>query len=88
MVLNAIGYPKPLTVTGYTSDFFGKNEMYMKPDRDHTAKENAERFSVDDFAAAFVRLEGGIIRAQARARRSSPHPGRSEPSSRTGSCRT
>ena len=61
MVLNAIGYPKPLTVTGYTSDFFGKNEMYMKPDRDHTAKENAERFSVDDFAAAFVRLEGGII---------------------------
>ena len=23
MVLNAIGYPKPLTVSGYTSDFFG-----------------------------------------------------------------
>ena len=61
MVLNAIGYPKPLTVTGYISDFFGKNEKYMKPDKDHTAKENAERFSVDDFAAAFIRLEGGII---------------------------
>ena len=61
MVLNAIGYPKPLTVTGYTSDFFGKNVNYMKPDQYHTAQENADRFSVDDFAAAFVRLEGGII---------------------------
>ena len=27
MVLNAIGYPKPLTVTGYTSNFFGTNPM-------------------------------------------------------------
>ena len=61
MVLNAIGYPKPLTVTGYTSNFFGTTEKYMKPDRFHTAKENAERFDVDDFAAAFIRLEGGII---------------------------
>ena len=52
MVLNAIGYPKPLTVSGYTSDFFGKNPKYY---------EESQRFSVDDFAAAFVRLEGGII---------------------------
>ena len=61
MVLNAIGYPKPLTVTGYTSNFFGTNEKYQYADKFHTAKENSERFSVDDFAAAFVRLEGGII---------------------------
>ena len=61
MVLNAIGYPKPLTVTGYKSDFFGTNPKYATPDRFHTAEENAKRFSVDDFAAAFVRLEGGII---------------------------
>ena len=61
MVLNAIGYPKPLTVTGYTSNFFGTNEKYQRPDKDHTAKENADRFNVEDFAAAFVRLEGGII---------------------------
>ncbi len=54
MVLNAIGYPKPLTVTGYTSDFFGKSLEYSLP-------ENACRFDVDDFAAAFVRLEGDII---------------------------
>ena len=59
-VLNAIGYPKPLTVTGYKSDFFGKNPNYS-----HYLKvghpEYAEKFSVDDFAAAFIRLEGGII---------------------------
>ena len=54
MVLNAIGYPKPLTVTGYTSDFFGTNPLYNNPT-------DAARFSVDDFAAAFIRLEGGII---------------------------
>ncbi|MCR5484781.1 MAG: Gfo/Idh/MocA family oxidoreductase [Clostridiales bacterium] len=54
MVLNAIGYPKPLTVTGYTSDFFGSNPLYNNPD-------DAKRFNVEDFAAAFVRLDGGII---------------------------
>ena len=53
MVLNAIGYPKPLTVSGYISDFFGKNPKYNGAD--------AARFSVDDFAAAFIRLAGGII---------------------------
>ncbi len=56
MVLNAIGYPKPLTVSGYKSDFFG-----TRPDYYPTHPEYAEKFSVDDFAAAFIRLEGGII---------------------------
>ncbi len=60
-VLNAIGYPKPLTVTGYKSAFFGTNPKYATPDRFHTAEENAARFSVDDFAAGFIRLEGDII---------------------------
>ncbi len=54
MVLNAVGYPKPLTVSGYTSAFFGPNPMYNTP-------ADAARFNVEDFAAAFVRLEGGII---------------------------
>ncbi|MDR2647511.1 MAG: Gfo/Idh/MocA family oxidoreductase [Oscillospiraceae bacterium] len=54
VVLNAIGYPKPLTVSGYTSAFFGPNPLYNNP-------ADAARFDVDDFAAAFVRLEGGII---------------------------
>lgn len=56
MVLNAIGYPKPLTVTGYRSDFFGTDPSYYK-----THPEYAKVFGVDDFAAAFIRLEGGII---------------------------
>ena len=54
MVLNAIGYPKPLTVSGYTSAFFGTNPLYNNP-------VDAKRFDVDDFAAAFIRLDGGII---------------------------
>ena len=29
VVLNAIGYPKPLTVTGYTSGFFGSNPRLL-----------------------------------------------------------
>jgi predicted dehydrogenase len=58
MVLNAIGYPKPLTVTGYKSDFFGKDPNYVGYGEHH---EYADVFGVDDFAAAFVRLEGGII---------------------------
>ena len=61
VVLNAIGYPKPLTVSGYKSAYFGTNPKYATPDKFHTAEENAARFSVDDFAAAFVRLEGDII---------------------------
>ncbi len=56
MVLNAIGYPKPLTVTGYTSDFFGTRPSYYP-----AHPEYAEKFGVDDFAAGFVRLEGDII---------------------------
>ena len=60
MVLNAIGYPKPLTVSGYKSNFFGTRPDYSgyvaqgKP-------EYAEKFQVDDFAAAFIRLEGDIV---------------------------
>ncbi len=56
MVLNALGYPKPLTVSGFKSDFFGKNPATYP---DHP--EYAKAFSVDDFAAAFIRLEGGIV---------------------------
>ena len=60
MVLNAIGYPKPLTVSGYKSNFFGKSKSYSGYRADKRA-EYAELFGVDDFAAAFVRLEGGIV---------------------------
>ena len=56
MLLNAVGYPKPLTATGYISNFFGKDPAYYP-----THPEYAEKFGVDDFAAGFVRLEGGIM---------------------------
>jgi len=51
MVLSAIGYPKPLTVSAYASDRFGKNPKYF-----HDAK----NFNVDDFSVALIRLEGDI----------------------------
>ena len=51
MVLSAIGYPKPLTVSAYASDFFGKNPKYFK---------ESEHFDVDDFSVALIRLEGNI----------------------------
>lgn len=60
MVLNAIGYPKPLTVTGYKSDFFGKDPNYCGYPK-AKREEYSKKFGVDDFAAGFIRLEGGII---------------------------
>lgn len=59
MVLNAIGYPKPLTVTGYTSNYFGKNPEYFKVEG--KPAEYADIFGVEDFAAGFIRLEGDIM---------------------------
>ena len=59
MVLNAIGYPKPLTVTGYKSDFFGKSREYWRAQG--KPESHADIFGVDDFAAGFIRLEGGIM---------------------------
>ena len=60
MVLNAIGYPKPLTVSGYKSAFFGTDPNYSNYVKTGHP-EYAGLFGVDDFAAAFVRLEGDII---------------------------
>jgi predicted dehydrogenase len=60
MVMNAIGHPKPLTVSGYKSAFFGTDPNYCN----YVATghpEYAKKFEVDDFAAAFIRLEGGLI---------------------------
>lgn len=51
MALNALGYPKPLSVSAYTSNFFGTNPQHH-PD--------ADKFDVEDFGVALVRLEGGI----------------------------
>ena len=59
MLLTAVGYPKPLTVTGYTSDFFGKDPEYFAGSG--MPAEYADKFGVEDFAAGFIRLEGGIM---------------------------
>ncbi len=56
MLLKAVDYPKPLTVSGYTSAYFGKDPGYYP-----LHPEYASAFEVDDFSAAFVRLEGDII---------------------------
>ena len=52
MPLNALGYPKPLTVSASAFDFFGKSPLYNPNDY--------QDFSVDDFCVAMIRLEGGI----------------------------
>jgi predicted dehydrogenase len=51
MVLSAIGYPKPLTVSAYASNRFGTNPKYFA---------GADKFDVDDFSVALIRLEGDI----------------------------
>ena len=60
MVLNAIGYPTPVTVSGFVTDYFGKDpETYRYTGND--AEFLANKFSVDDFSGAFIRLEGGVV---------------------------
>ncbi len=60
MVLNALGYPKPLTVSGYKSAFFGTDPNYSGY-KEGKGAEYSKKFGVDDFAAAFIRLEGDIV---------------------------
>ena len=58
LVMNALGNPKPLTVTGTATDYFGTTpEAYSQVGKPECAK----KFSVDDFASAYIRLEDGII---------------------------
>lgn len=50
MALNSVGYRKPVTVSAYASDFFGKNPKYFKGE-----------FNVDDFTCALIRFEDGLV---------------------------
>ncbi len=59
MCLNAIGYPKPLTVSGFMTDYFGKDPETYKY-KETKPEMIASKFGVDDFAGAYIRLEGGI----------------------------
>lgn len=58
LVLNALDHPKPITVTGTATDYFGKTpEAYAAVGKPECAK----KFSVDDFASAYIRLEDDIV---------------------------
>jgi predicted dehydrogenase len=52
LALNTLGYPKPLTVSAYTSNYFGTNPKYHP---------QASQFNVEDFGVAMIRLEGDIV---------------------------
>jgi len=52
MALSALGYPKPLTVSAYTSNYFGTNPKYHA---EHAS------FNVEDFGVAIVRFEGDLV---------------------------
>jgi predicted dehydrogenase len=52
MAMNSLGYPKPLTVSAYASNYFGTNPKYHP---------EAEKFEVEDFGVALVRFEGGLV---------------------------
>ena len=51
MALNTVGYKRPVTVSAYSSDFFGKNPKYY----------NKGPFDVDDFSCALVRFEDDMV---------------------------
>src|SRR5690606_5551115 len=53
MALNALGYPKPLTVSAMTSNYFGASPK-------HSRGWKPEEFEVEDFGAALIRLEGDL----------------------------
>ncbi len=52
LALNALGHPKPLTVSAFTSNHFGTNPLYHP---------QADKFEVEDFGVAMIRLEGGVV---------------------------
>ncbi len=52
MALNSVGYRKPVTVSAFASDKFGKNPKYHP---------EADKFEVDDLTAALIRFEDGLV---------------------------
>jgi predicted dehydrogenase len=52
LAMDALGYPKPLTVSAYCSNYFGTNPKYHK---------DADRFDVEDFGEALIRFEGDVV---------------------------
>ncbi len=61
LVMNALGNPKPVTVTGTSTGHFGKTPEAYASFSPEKAAECAKKFSVDDFASAYIRLENGTV---------------------------
>ncbi len=57
--MHILGNPRPLTVSAYTSDCFGKSPVYSKQAWGGNMK--PEEFTVEDFGMAMVRLEGDAV---------------------------
>jgi predicted dehydrogenase len=51
MALNALGHPRPVTVSAYASNRFGTNPKYHP---------EADKFEVEDFGVAMIRFENGL----------------------------
>ena len=58
LVMHALGHPRPLTVTGVAQTVFGKDPNCVCF---FGHSERAAVFGVDDWSAAFIRLDGGIV---------------------------
>jgi predicted dehydrogenase len=52
MALNTMGYPRPVSVSAYTSNHFGTNPLYHP---------EASKFEVEDFGVALVRFDNGLV---------------------------
>lgn len=52
LALNTLGHPRPLTVSAYTSNHFGRNPLYHG---------EADRFEVEDFGVALIRFENDMV---------------------------
>ncbi|WP_217592998.1 Gfo/Idh/MocA family protein [Cohnella sp. GbtcB17] len=52
MALNTLGYPRPVSVSAFTSNHFGTNPLYHK---------EASKFEVEDFGVAMVRFDNDLV---------------------------
>ncbi|MFC5699674.1 Gfo/Idh/MocA family protein [Cohnella faecalis] len=52
MALNTLGYPRPVSVSAFTSNHFGTNSLYHP---------EADKFEVEDFGVAMVRFENELV---------------------------
>lgn len=60
-VMHLLGHPRPLTVSAMTGNLFGRSKAYVAAQgAGWGGGWDADAFAVEDFGAAFVRLEGDI----------------------------